>query len=58
MAGEGVVYIDGEYTSTRAARMSIFDMGFVWGDSVYDVVSTWKGWFFRLDEHLECFEKS
>ena len=30
--------------------MSIFDLGFVWGDSVYDVASTWEGWFFMLDD--------
>lgn len=55
---QGVVYIDGEYTSTANARMSIFDMGFVWGDSVYDVTSTWRGSFFMLDEHLERFQRS
>jgi branched-chain amino acid aminotransferase len=38
--------------------MSIFDYGFTWGDCVYDVTSVWKGWFFRLDEHLQRFERS
>ena len=38
--------------------MSIFDYGFTWGDCVYDVTSVWRGWFFRLDEHLERFERS
>ena len=38
--------------------MSIFDTGFVWGDGVYDVTSTWNGWFFMLDEHLERFARS
>ena len=38
--------------------MSIFDAGFVWGDTVYDVTSTWAGWFFMLDEHLERFARS
>ena len=55
---DGIVFIDGEYVKPEDARMSIFDVGFVWGDSVYDVTSTWKGWFFMLDEHLERFERS
>ncbi len=55
---EGIVFIDGDYMAPEEARMSIFDAGFVWGDSVYDVTSTWKGRFFMLDEHLERFRRS
>ena len=57
MAG-GCVFIDGDYVAPEDARMSIFDMGFVWGDSVYDVTSTLNGWFFMLDEHLARFARS
>ncbi len=46
---EGCVFIGGEFVSPEDARMSIFDAGFVWGDTVYDVTSTWAGWFFMLD---------
>ena len=55
---QGCVFIDGDYVAPGDARMSIFDAGFVWGDSVYDVTSTWAGWFFMLDEHLERFARS
>ena len=55
---EGCVFIDGAYVAPEDARMSIFDVGFVWGDSVYDVTSTWAGRFFMLDEHLERFARS
>ena len=55
---DGIVFIDGEYMHPDEARMSIFDTGFVWGDGVYDVTSTWNGWFFMLDEHLERFARS
>ena len=55
---DGCVFIDGAYVAPGEARMSIFDMGFVWGDTVYDVTSTWNGWFFMLDEHLERFARS
>ena len=55
---DGTVFIDGEYMRPQDATMSIFDAGFVWGDCVYDVTSTWNGWFFMLDEHLERFQRS
>ena len=55
---DGIVFIDGEYMRPEDATMSIFDAGFVWGDSVYDVTSTWNGRFFMLDEHLERFRRS
>ena len=42
----------------RSHRLPIFDAGFVWGDTVYDVTSSWAGWFFMLDEHLERFARS
>lgn len=54
----GVVFIDGEFVAPEEARMSIFDYGFTWGDCVYDVTSVWRGWFFKLDEHLTRFERS
>jgi branched-subunit amino acid aminotransferase/4-amino-4-deoxychorismate lyase len=57
MAG-GVVFIDGEFVSPEEARMSIFDYGFTWSDCVYDVTSVWRGWFFKLNDHLERFERS
>ncbi len=55
---EGIVFMDGEFMRPKDAKMSIFDVGFIWGDSVYDVTSTWNGWFFMLDEHLERFQRS
>ena len=54
----GVVFIDGEFVAPEEARMSIFDYGFTWSDCVYDVTSVWRGWFFKLDDHLERFERS
>jgi branched-chain amino acid aminotransferase len=54
----GIVFIDGEFVPPEEARMSIFDFGFTWSDCVYDVTSVWRGWFFKLDEHLDRFERS
>jgi branched-chain amino acid aminotransferase len=55
---EGVVFIDGKFVAPEEARMSIFDYGFTWSDCVYDVTSVWRGWFFKLDHHLQRFERS
>ncbi len=40
------------------AGIPLVDMGFLHSDVCYDVVSVWKGSFFRLDEHMDRFEKS
>jgi branched-chain amino acid aminotransferase len=55
---EGIVFIDGEYVPASEAKISIFDVGFTRGDAVYDTTSVWKGWFFRLDDHVSRFLRS
>lgn len=54
----GVVFVDGEFVAPEQAQMSIFDAGFMYSDTVYDVLSGWNGWLFKLDEHLERFANS
>lgn len=51
-----VVYVNGEYVQRDQARISIFDMGFLRGDAVFDTTSAWKGRIFRLSAHLERLE--
>lgn len=58
MATQGVAFIDGQFVAAADAKISIFDHGFNRSDAVYDVVSTWRGRFFRLDDHLERFARS
>jgi branched-chain amino acid aminotransferase len=55
---EGVAFIDDKYVLSDEAKISVFDLGFSRSDAVYDVVSTWKGRFFRLDDHVERFLRS
>jgi len=55
---EGVAFIEGKYVPSDEAKISVFDLGFSRSDVVYDVVSTWKGVFFRLDDHVERFLRS
>jgi len=56
--GEGFAYIDGRYCRIGDATMSPLDLGFTHSDVVYDVTSTWKGQFFRLDDHIARFMNS
>jgi branched-chain amino acid aminotransferase len=55
---EGVAFIGGKYVPADEANISVFDLGFSRSDVVYDVVSTWKGLFFRLDDHIDRFIRS
>jgi branched-chain amino acid aminotransferase len=55
---QGAAWIDGEVVPVRDARIPILDTGFVRSDLTYDVVSVWRGSFFRLDDHLERFERN
>ena len=54
----GCAWIEGEYVPIAEARIPILDTGFIRSDVTYDVVATWEGGFFRLDEHMERFERS
>ncbi len=51
-------YLDGEYLPLHEARVSVLDRGFIFGDGVYEVVPVFAGRPFRLDAHLERFERS
>ncbi|WP_207063857.1 D-amino acid aminotransferase [Motiliproteus sp. SC1-56] len=47
-----LVYLNGEYLPQAEAKISIFDRGFLFGDSVYEVIPFYNGVGFRLEEHL------
>jgi branched-chain amino acid aminotransferase len=54
----GAAFVDGERVPIGEAKVSIVDTGFSRSDVTYDVVGVWGGAFFRLDDHLERFERS
>ena len=59
MASESqIVYVNGEYVPREQARISIFDVGFLRGDAVFDTTSAWNGRIFKLPAHLERLELS
>jgi branched-chain amino acid aminotransferase len=55
---EGVVCIDGELMPAREARVSVFDRGFLYGDSAFEVMRTYARLPFREREHLERLRRS
>ena len=55
---DGCAWIDGEYVPIKDARIPLLDTGFTRSDLTYDAVAVWKGKIFRLEDHLDRFEKS
>jgi len=55
---EGAVSIDGQLFSAAEARISVFDRGFLYGDSAFEVMRTYGGRPFRERDHLERLERS
>jgi branched-chain amino acid aminotransferase len=51
----GCAFAEGAYVPLAEAKVSLFDWGFTRSDATYDVASTWKGAFFRLDAHMDRF---
>ena len=55
---EGCAWVEGRYVPVGQATISLLDAGFARSDVTYDVVGVWDGAFFRLDDHLDRFERS
>src|SRR5688500_1840550 len=52
------VHIDGRVCLPEDAKISVFDRGFLYGDSVYETVGTAYGRLFALTAHLTRLERS
>lgn len=48
-----VVYLNGQYMASEAAKISPMDRGFLFGDGIYEVVPSYGGRFVGLTLHLE-----
>ncbi len=48
-----LVYINGDYFPKEEATISVFDRGFLFSDSVYDMVPVLNGQFFTAHEHIQ-----
>lgn len=52
------VYLNGLYLPENEAQISIFDRGFLFSDSVYEVVSVMDGKLADFDRHVERLSRS
>ena len=55
---DGAAWIDGAFVPVADARIPLLDRGFIKSDATYDVTHVWKGYMFRLDDHLDRFERN
>jgi branched-chain amino acid aminotransferase len=53
-----IVFINGQRTDTDNAHVSVFDRGFLYGDSVFETIRTYAGRPFALGEHLSRLKAS
>lgn len=51
-------YLNGEFSNTREAKVSVLDRGFIFGDGIYEVVPAYEGRPFRFAEHMARLERS
>lgn len=54
----GVVSLDGTIVPRDRAMVSVYDRGFLYGDSVFEVIRTYGGKPFGLDEHVARLHRS
>jgi len=55
---ERVVMIDGLTRAPQDATVSVYDRGFLFGDAVFEVLRTYGGAPFALDEHIARLRRS
>lgn len=58
MEHEPIAFLNGQMLPARAARLPVSDAGIVLGATVTEMIRTFRGRPFRLDEHLARFERS
>ena len=52
------VFLNGQWLPAEAARVSVMDRGFLFGDGVYEVIPVYSRQPFRLEQHLARLQKS
>jgi D-alanine transaminase len=53
-----IVYLNGQYLPVEEATVSVMDRGFLFGDSVYEVIPVFGGNLLALDKHLNRLQNS
>lgn len=54
----GIGFIDGDYMPFSELRLPITDLGFQLSDMCYDALHVRDGKFFRLDDHMDRWDRS
>ena len=54
---DGAAFVEGRFVPIGEARVPILDWGFLRSDATYDVAHVWRGSFFRVEDHLDRFER-
>ena len=54
---DGAAFVEGRFVPVGEARVPVLDWGFLRSDATYDVAHVWRGSFFRLEDHLDRFER-
>ncbi|CDZ78346.1 D-alanine aminotransferase [Legionella massiliensis] len=53
-----IVYLNGSYCKASEAKISIFDRGLTFADSIYEIIPVYKGHLFYAEKHLKRVEYS
>lgn len=53
-----IAFVNGKWSALSAAKVSVEDRGFQFGDGIYELVRTYGGEVFHIDEHLSRLEAS
>lgn len=53
-----IAYINGDFVNATDAKISIFDRGVLFGDSVYEVIPVYDGHPYFVDKHLRRLNNS
>ena len=53
-----ICYLNGNFVELSKASISPLDRGFLFGDSVYEVLAAYEKNLFRLDDHMERLKKN
>ena len=58
IAAMDIVHLNGQLLPADQAHISVFDRGFLFGDSIYEVIPFYQSKGFRLEEHIQRLEHS
>jgi D-alanine transaminase len=53
-----IAFVNGRFMPLDRARVSVEDRGFQFGDGIYELIRTYEGRIFHLEDHLRRLEQS